>query len=95
VPGAIEGFVRKMAGVKGPKGPGLSKMGDLIELETNTDLGEPLSDNEEAQATPTTSKISLGFQDQSSAELLDERFPIRGRVMNAYGRDDGKPTGVI
>jgi hypothetical protein len=93
MPGAIEGFVRKLAGNMGGKG-GPSKMGDLIELETNSDLGEPIPEDDEAQATPTGSSMNFPrLQAQSEEDLLNERFPIRGRVMNAYGMGVGMDKG--
>ena len=96
VPGAIEGFVRKMAGAKS-KTSGASRMDDLIELETNSDLGDPILENEDDQATPTASTMNVsgsrGFERPSDEDLLNERFPIRGRVMNAYGQGVGKDKG--
>ena len=95
VPGAIEGFVRKMAGAKSKIG-GTSRMGDLIELETNSDLGEPITDDEDNQATPTASTMKVSGSrglERPEEDLLNERFPIRGRVMNAYGLGTAKDKG--
>ncbi len=94
VGGALEGWVRKLAIKK--ERVGAAKMGDLIELETNSDLGEPILDEDDFP-TPTAPNMNMSMQDgkwQSSATdeaLMNERFPIRGRVMNAYG--SGKDKG--
>ncbi len=96
VPGAIEGYVRKMAGAKSKTG-GASRMDDLIELETNSELRELSLEEEDDQATPTATTMTIsgsrGFERPSDEELLNERFPIRGRVMNAYGMGVGKDKG--
>ena len=91
MPGALEGFVRKFAGNKTAKPS--TKMGDLIELETNSDLGEPILDDEDMNATPTASSMNVLRSQQEERDLLDERFPARGRVMNAYGGGGGKDKG--
>lgn len=102
---AIEGWVRKMAGAKSLRdrnGP-VPKMGDLIELETNSEGMEmgPGSRNDigldtnidqarhsDDTITPTAIQpSSAGSSSTSTATeqaLLNERFPMRGRVRNAY-----------
>ena len=104
VGGRVEGWVRKMAGVntKSAKTNNMGRMGDLIELETNSDFGDALEEIEEDDlATPTLSSMAgdgAGLRSRGSAiatedeELLNERFPVRGRVRNAY--DTGKDRGV-
>ena len=99
VGGRVEGWVRKMAGGsnKSAKAGGMGRMGDLIELETNSDFGDALDDVEEDDlATPTMgSMVGHGGRGretvQEEEELLNERFPVRGRVRNAY--DTGKDRG--
>jgi hypothetical protein len=74
---------------------GETGLGDLIELETNPDamhhgpnadrlermeLGN--HDDTDDDATPT----EIG---RNQEDLLNERFPIRGRITRAYGGDDG------
>lgn len=90
VSGAIEGWMRKMATGKAAKAGAGGRMGDLIELETNSDLGEPILEDDDEQQTPTLESTSrFGSKAHSSAteeEALDERFPIRGRIRNAYSR---------
>ena len=83
VPGAIEGWVRKMATTKPSKAA--AKMGDLIELETNSESGDLLRDDGEQTPTQVTTRYVQNTASQASEEdLLDERFPMRGRVRNAY-----------
>ena len=96
VGGAIEGWVRKMAGGSGKRerSAAVGRMGDLIELETNSEsLGDENSDghrgegdgsgegDENKTPTATTARTS-DFATQEA--LLNERFPVRGRVRNAY-----------
>ena len=84
VPGAIEGWVRKMA-TNTKNGKASAKMGDLIELETNSESGDLLGDDGEQTPTQATTRYVHNTASQASEEdLLDERFPMRGRVRNAY-----------
>ncbi|KAJ9637029.1 hypothetical protein H2204_004953 [Knufia peltigerae] len=92
VGGAIEGWVRKMAGVKRERGAAVDKMGDLIELETNTELaglggsgqdGTRSMDDTSDIPTPTIPTM-INTTTATEEALLNERFPIRGRVRNAY-----------
>ncbi|KAK7900566.1 hypothetical protein LTR67_002848 [Exophiala xenobiotica] len=113
VGGAIEGWVRKMAGVKRERGAAIDKMGDLIELETNTDTeldgvgggGSSLllsssskgAEEEDTSDVPTptagrsaaagTSATTSSSVTATEEALLNERFPIRGRVRNAYNNN--------
>ncbi|KIW91765.1 uncharacterized protein Z519_07735 [Cladophialophora bantiana CBS 173.52] len=88
VSGTIEGWVRKMAGAAGKRerNAAVDKMGDLIELETNTETHEDWhvqvgeEDGEEENTTPIASTTESTIE----AALLNERFPMRGRVRNAY-----------
>lgn len=94
VGGAIEGFVRKLAGNKSkPLTSGAARMGDLIELETNSvngsDLGEDGEGEGDAQATPTAASMNVARQGQTVEDLLNERFPVRGRGVSAYGLGTG------
>ncbi|KAL6246615.1 hypothetical protein RBB50_006853 [Rhinocladiella similis] len=92
VGGAIEGWVRKMAGVKRERGAAIDKMGDLIELETNTELagsgsgGQDVSRRTDDTADIPTPTIPTMITTATATEeaLLNERFPIRGRIRNAY-----------
>lgn len=109
VGGAIEGWVRKMAGVKRERGAAIDKMGDLIELETNTELdgmgngGSSSSRGPEDTSdvsTPTAGRAATSATTSSATAtqeaLLNERFPIRGRVRNAYNTSSsssGKDKG--
>ncbi|KIW55910.1 hypothetical protein PV05_04617 [Exophiala xenobiotica] len=109
VGGAIEGWVRKMAGVKRERGAAIDKMGDLIELETNTELdgmgngGSSSSRGPEDTSdvsTPTAGRAATSATTSSATTtqeaLLNERFPIRGRVRNAYNTSSsssGKDKG--
>jgi hypothetical protein len=79
--GTIEGWVRKLAGPKSNKA-GPTKMGDLIELETNSEMSDLLEGGEEVQ-TPTM-LTDGGAQTTATEASLNERFPARGRVRNAY-----------
>lgn len=102
---AIEGWVRKMAGTKSLRDRHATtpKMGDLIELETNsegTELGigsrpdiglDTIVDQArrpDATVTPTASQPtrsdSASISTATEQALLNERFPMRGRVQNAY-----------
>lgn len=102
---AIEGWVRKLAGAKSlrDRNGTVPKMGDLIELETNSEISgsdlDPSTDtsldtniNQARQSddtiTPKTIQSSgAGSMSTSTATeqaLLNERFPVRGRVRNAY-----------
>jgi len=102
---AIEGWVRKMAGAKSlrDRNGAASKMGDLIELETNSEISGPdvgpgsevSLDTNIDQARQSDDTITPKAKWPSSTEstsastateqaLLNERFPIRGRVRNAY-----------
>ncbi|RMZ87637.1 hypothetical protein DV736_g5145, partial [Chaetothyriales sp. CBS 134916] len=64
VSGALEGWVRKLASKK-DRGSG-AKMGDLIELETNSEQGEPVGNddhlNEDNFPTPTATRPDLSRQ---------------------------------
>ena len=81
VGGAIEGWVRKLGGAKAPRGATGVRMGDLIELDTHSDSG--LGD-EDGEQTPTMGGTA------TEEALLNERFPVRGRIRNAYvGKDKG------
>ncbi|KAK5467431.1 hypothetical protein LTS15_000403 [Exophiala xenobiotica] len=133
VGGAIEGWVRKMAGVKRDRGAAIDKMGDLIELETNTDTeldgmgmgmgtgtgmrtennpgggtGSSLSSSSKGAQeedtsgvpTPTAGRSAAGTSATTSSSvtateeaLLNERFPIRGRVRNAYNNTSSASSG--
>ena len=90
VGGALEGWVRKLAHKKDKAGS--AKMGDLIELETNSELGEPIIEDD----FPTPTQASGGFDNAQATTsateeaLLNERFPMRGRVMSAYGNGQDK-----
>lgn len=111
VGGAIEGWVRKMAGVKRERGAAVDKMGDLIELETNSEVpelggdrqnpGGRLDNNIFEATTPSIGGIGTGSGTASQPAavasateeaLLNERFPVRGRMRNAYasGSNSGK-----
>ena len=61
-------------------------MGDLIELDTHSDSG--MGDGqEEGDQTPT---LEGGGMSATEEALLNERFPVRGRIRNAYvGKDKG------
>ncbi|KIV84361.1 hypothetical protein PV11_00146 [Exophiala sideris] len=80
VGGAIEGWVKKMAGVKRERGAAIDKMGDLIELETNI---------ESADQSATRTEDDTSMSSATEEALLNERFPIRGRVNNAYASNSG------
>lgn len=99
VGGAIEGWVRKMALAGGKRekgrGNGIDRMGDLIELETNTEtLQADVRSREsgEEASTPTAARKTASSSATDEA-LLNERFPIRGRVRNAYASSAGSSTG--
>lgn len=86
VGGAIEGWVRKLGGAKAPRGTVGGRMGDLIELDTHSDSGMGEGD-EEGEQTPT---LEAGGSSATEEALLNERFPVRGRIRNAYvGKDKG------
>ena len=85
--------MKKMAGASGrrDRSAAVDKRGDLIELESNL---EPLSTGD-AQAseprggtdadedrTPTATTSASATEEA----LLNERFPVRGRMRNAYGK---------
>jgi len=113
VGGAIEGWVRKIAGTKRDRSTCVGKMGDLIELETNSDpadaSGNSINTNDDdkkegdAGHTPipkpagpstgvnATARTGASHAIATEQALLNERFPIRGRVRNAYsvGKDKG------
>lgn len=106
VGGAIEGWVRKMAGVKRERGAAIDKMGDLIELETNTESAEPGSsenpnairaadDTLDIPSSTAAARQSGTMSSATEEALLNERFPIRGRVKNAYAShsSSGKDKG--
>ncbi|OAP60026.1 hypothetical protein AYL99_05028 [Fonsecaea erecta] len=89
VGGAIEGWMRKMAGAAGKRERNavVDKLGDLIELETNSEIHEELraptevqGDEGQEMATPTATTTASATEEA----LLNERFPVRGRVKNAY-----------
>ncbi|KAI1628193.1 hypothetical protein EDD37DRAFT_297907 [Exophiala viscosa] len=80
VGGAIEGWVKKMAGVKRERGAAIDKMGDLIELETN-------SESVDQSATRAGDDTSMSSATEEA--LLNERFPMRGRVKSAYASNSG------
>ncbi|KIW66616.1 hypothetical protein PV04_05933 [Phialophora macrospora] len=94
VSGAIQGWVRTMAGATGKRdrSAAVDKLGDLIELETNsgtliTDSSKRLGKGEDTDrdeiTTPTaTTATTSDFATEQA--LMNERFPIRGRVRNAY-----------
>ena len=102
VPGAIEGFVRKMAGAKSKSRAsglgGVGGMSDLIELETNSETAGDIDEEWGDQVTPTAERMNVtgsrGLQRPMSTEVeageLDERFPVRGRGVVAYGKGKGK-----
>ena len=86
VGGTIEGWVRKLGGAKAPRGTLGGRMGDLIELDTHSDNGMGDGD-EDGEQTPT---LEVGGTSATEEALLNERFPVRGRVRNAYiGKDKG------
>ena len=87
--GAIEGWVRKVGGRKGTRtGATGERMGDLIELE-GTDMGTVDQDMGEGDETPTAAMTA------TDEELLEERFPVRGRITEAYrGRSKATRTRV-
>ncbi|KIX02304.1 uncharacterized protein Z518_08245 [Rhinocladiella mackenziei CBS 650.93] len=105
VSGAIEGWVRKMAGAKRERGAVVDKMGDLIELETNPDgeshhVNSIAGKSKDSATTPTaiSPRTSAGVASTTASAtevLLNERFPIRGRVRNAYASasSSGKDKG--
>ncbi|KIY00646.1 uncharacterized protein Z520_03309 [Fonsecaea multimorphosa CBS 102226] len=90
VGGAIEGWVRKMAGAAGKRerNAAVDRMGDLIELETNSEIYEDRHMQTEAESdnggeditTPTATTTDSATEEA----LLNERFPVRGRVRTAY-----------
>lgn len=103
--GAIEGWVRKMAGAtamgKRERSAAVDRMGDLIELETTS---ETLSENsngngnsdgpgkghdQESNVTPTAATATA-----TEEALLNERFPVRGRVRNAYATSSSSTLGL-
>lgn len=86
VGGAIEGWVRKLGGAKPARGAAGGKMGDLIELDTHSDNG--MADGDEyGEQTPTQDVRGTLAPEEA---LLNERFPIRGRIRNAYiAKDKG------
>ncbi|KIW81167.1 hypothetical protein Z517_04190 [Fonsecaea pedrosoi CBS 271.37] len=100
VGGAIEGWMRKMAGAgaKRERNGAVDRMGDLIELETNSEFHEDRhiqtkraeSDGGEGvgvdEIATTSAAAAAGSTTGSATEeaLLNERFPMRGRVRNAY-----------
>jgi hypothetical protein len=83
----LEGWVKRMAGTGKNN---VDKMGDLIELETNSETLGTVGDNSRDggdDITPTASTSDFATQEA----LLNERFPVRGRVRTAYegkGKDD-------
>jgi hypothetical protein len=101
--GALEGWVRKIAGAAPGKrdrnAGGGDRLGDLIELDTNSESvvsidaedigGGGSGSSETARAadddvvTPTASTARTSDFATEEA-LLNERFPVRGRVRNAY-----------
>ena len=101
---AIEGWVRKMAGTKNlrERNAVVPKMGDLIELETNSEGPEigagalnglalethrVQSRRSDDTLTPTPTASGPGIVSTATATeqaLLNERFPMRGRIRNAY-----------
>lgn len=86
VGGAIEGWVRKLGGAKAPRGVLGGRMGDLIELDTHSDSGMGEAE-EDGDQTPT---LEVGGSSATEEALLNERFPVRGRIRNAYvGKDKG------
>ncbi|KIV89700.1 hypothetical protein PV10_07081 [Exophiala mesophila] len=102
--GTLEGWVRKI----GPKAlrertGTVAKMGELIELETNSEgqeLGsqsrsrlrvetgrssiESSRDSLTPTAIPCTNGPGLSITSATEQAILNERFPMRGRVRNAY-----------
>lgn len=86
VGGVIEGWVRKFAAPKGSK-LSESRMGDLIELETNSETGD-LLENNEGEQTPTATHSRRSQPTSAESTQLDERFPMRGRTWNAYASKD-------
>ncbi|EXJ80833.1 hypothetical protein A1O3_07117 [Capronia epimyces CBS 606.96] len=113
VGGAIEGWVRKIAGAKSHRGATVDKMGDLIELETNTEDTSGLDSNGDGSSTGGNGQIAAANPDMDTITLaqkatmtasastsasvsateealLNERFPMRGRLRNAnaYSRMD-------
>ncbi|EHY59035.1 hypothetical protein HRR83_001695 [Exophiala dermatitidis] len=89
VGGAIEGWVRKMAGGgnKREKGGGVAagvdKLGDLIELETNANDTSGASGQQQGSKATAAASSSASVSATEEA-LLNERFPLRGRVRPAY-----------
>ncbi len=81
--GAIEGWVRKL-GRNGGRSDGLKeRMGDLIELEGND--SSAIDDDEDGDETPI---LTINANEEA---LLQERFPPRGRIREAYpGKGKGK-----
>jgi len=61
-------------------------MGDLIELNVTPDAVSKQMHDDVDDLTPTATPVvaTLGKADE---ELLNERFPIRGRVRRAYEHD--------
>ncbi|ETI27542.1 hypothetical protein G647_09733 [Cladophialophora carrionii CBS 160.54] len=94
VSGAIQGWVRTMAGAPGKRdrSAAVDKLGDLIELETNSETvptdrsrdpssGRDTGRDKDITPTAATARTSDFATEEA---LLNERFPIRGRVRNAY-----------
>lgn len=88
--GAIEGWMRKISGNKKDKASGIGRMGDLIELETNTEPTTIVDSGEIDDIDRTPRASTIGQTTATEEMLLNERFPIRGRVMNAYGAGKDK-----
>ena len=101
VGGALQGWVRTMAGTSGKRdrSAAVDRLGDLIELETNSesmpnDGRNSFGGGEDHDITPTAATATTSDFATEEA-LLNERFPVRGRVRNAYaslapgkGKDD-------
>ncbi|EXJ58141.1 hypothetical protein A1O7_05565 [Cladophialophora yegresii CBS 114405] len=90
VSGAIQGWVRTMAGAPGKRdrSAAVDRLGDLIELETNSETmpmdgsrGRDTDRDEDLTPTAVTATTSDFATEEA---LLNERFPVRGRVRNAY-----------
>lgn len=64
-------------------GMGMGDLGDLIELDATPDeVSKQLHDDITPRATPV-----IGVDNREDDDLMNERFPVRGRVRRAYAAD--------
>lgn len=64
-------------------GMGMSDLGDLIELDATPD---EVSKQLHEDITPTATPL-IGVDSREEDDLMNERFPVRGRVRRAYAAD--------